>query len=285
LADLPPPKDSIEALIQRVGETHLQARRNYVLDSRLEENLFRGELTYFHCLGNPIVAGDDRRRLWQEFAPHGFRLLPMPGGHAEVYQEPQSSVFRNLLRACHSDVPPAGIDCRTLFDRTYRIDIRGRESIVSSTGEIFRLEHHRMQGQVDCFEVDDGIIRFAGWAVEPCKRLPAQTIAVFLEHEFLGYGASFSSRSDVAKSLSAPSAQYSGFDFRFRRGGSVPAIGRPRLFVLSDDGSAAELRIKAEQELIVRLQLQLAAMEHSTSWRITWPLRQIRHIAAKVLGR
>jgi acyl carrier protein len=52
----PQPPDSIEALNFRVAETHLRMTRNYTLDSRLDENLFRGELTYFYCAGNPIVG-------------------------------------------------------------------------------------------------------------------------------------------------------------------------------------------------------------------------------------
>jgi hypothetical protein len=95
----------------------------------------------------------------------------------------------------------------------------------------------------------------------------------------------------------------------------VGAMERPRLFVLSSNGRAAELRFGAVQEaMAVRAELadlraeradlraeradlraeradlrvkcselasQLDAMENSTSWRITAPLRHIRRFTSR----
>ncbi|MGH6739878.1 MAG: thioesterase domain-containing protein, partial [Bradyrhizobium sp.] len=96
-----------DTINQRLAETQLRARLDYVLDSRLEQNIFRGELTLFYCIGNPIIAGRDRRRLWQRFAPR-FRLIPLPGLHSSVDREPQFSGLLNLLHACKAGTAPAG---------------------------------------------------------------------------------------------------------------------------------------------------------------------------------
>ena len=63
-----------------MAKSHLRARREYVLDGRSNQSLFGGELTYFYCTGNPVIAGNDRRRLWERFA-RGFLLVPVPGLH------------------------------------------------------------------------------------------------------------------------------------------------------------------------------------------------------------
>src|SRR5262245_51208206 len=97
------------------------------------------------------------------------------------------------------------------------------------------------------------MIRFAEWAVDDCQQQPAQTIVVFLGDRFLGYGASGTPRPDVAQGLPV---EYAGFDFRFRRAAVVGAMERPRLFVLSSNGRAAELRFGAVQEaMAVRAEL------------------------------
>jgi amino acid adenylation domain-containing protein len=291
------PQNSIEAISLRVTETHLRAYRDYVLDHQLEENLFRGELTYFYCTGNPIVAGHDRRRLWQRFAPNGLRLLPLPGLHGACNLDPQYTALQSLLRACLNGEPLTFSDPAMVFDRSYRIESRTqRQSIVSSTGEVYRVEQDAIQGYLETFKTDAGLTRFGGWAVEHCQRQSAQTIAVFLDGQFLGYGASGTSRPGGAKG--AGPAQHAGFDFNFRRVASAGALERPRLFVLSNNGRAAELRNGAEEELVTlrakltkleaecsELAIRLDAMKNSTCWRITWPLRYISQIAAGFLGR
>jgi acyl-CoA synthetase (AMP-forming)/AMP-acid ligase II/pimeloyl-ACP methyl ester carboxylesterase/acyl carrier protein len=307
LNKLPVPRNSIEATTFRVIESHWRASRNYNLDNRLDRNLFQGELTYFYCTGEPVVARHDRRRLWQKFAPAGVRLLPLPGMHGWNGQGPQYTVLPVLLHACLNGEPPAVSDPATVFDRTYRIDDRGqRPSIVSSTGEEYPIDENTVQGYVETFTTDAEATRIGGWAVEHCQRQPAQVIAVFLGDRFLGYGASGTPRPDIAQQLSATSAQYAGFDFTFWGGGADGgAIERPRLFVLSADGCAAELRFNAVQEAIAlrgkladgertrtelevkysELAAQIEAMENSTCWRITRPVRQLRHLIARISGR
>jgi amino acid adenylation domain-containing protein len=303
LIEFPRPQNSIEAINLRMFEAQWRAGRDYVLDSRVDRHFFRGELTYFLATGEPIAAGHDRRRLWQKFARGGFRLLTRPGLHGWPGQGPQYTAVATLLRACLNGGPLTVSDPAIVFDRTYRIDKRGhRESILSSTGEEYCIDHSALQGYVDTFTIDAKMIRFAGWAVDDCQRQPAQTIAVFLGDRFLGYGASGTPRPDVAQGLPV---EYAGFDFKFWRAAVAGATERPRLFVLSSNSRAAELRFGAVQEaMAVRAELadlraeradlrvkcaelasQLDAMENSTSWRITAPLRYVRRFISRFAAR
>ncbi len=281
----PQHQSPIEAINLRVAETHFRASRRYALDDRLERNLLRGELTYFYCTGNPVIAGRDRRPLWRRFAPGGFRLLPLPGLHGTYSQEPQLTALQNLLLACLDGKPPAASDPAAVFGRRFRIEDDGqRARILSSTGEAYYVEQDRIQGYVDTFKAEAELVRFAGWAVEHDEQRSAQTIAVFLDDQFLGYGASGVSRPDVAKLLGARSPQYAGFNLQFQRVAPARALERPRLFVLSSDGRAAELRttLRAKDQ---QLQAELDAIKNSTCWRITRPLREIHRITAGILGR
>lgn len=299
LADTPALDNWIAAVNLRVSEAHMRARRSYTLDSGLERNRFRGELTYFYCTGNPIVAGHDCRRSWQQFVQGQFRLLALPGPHGACDHEPTRSALRGLLHACLSGEPPGGSDPAIVFDRTYRIEKHTeRESIVSSIGEVYGIERDDTLGYIDTFIADDGkMIQVVGWAVEHGPR-PAQIIVAFLGDRFLGYGASGISRPDVVKRLSADAAQYSGFHFIFRHPESAAIVEQPRLFVLSGNGRAAELLSGTEQDAVKlraklaeyeaamnELRRRLDAMENSTSWRITSPLRFARRLAQRFLDR
>jgi acyl-CoA synthetase (AMP-forming)/AMP-acid ligase II/pimeloyl-ACP methyl ester carboxylesterase len=281
----------MDPITLRVAENNVRARANYVLDCRLEQNLFRGELTYFYCAGNPIVAGHDRRRLWQRFASR-LRLLHLPGIHGAIDREPNYTALRELLTGCLKGKPLTKSDPVTVFDRSYRIDARDQR-IVSSMGDVYHIAQDDIQGCVEVVKAHSETIQFTGWAIEPCNREPAKAIAVFLDDRFIGYGATGVWRPDVAQHAST--AQHSGFDFYFRRVAVAGAMDRPRLFVLSSEGRAFQLRISpTEEEKIerlvaelansqaecVKLKTQLEAMNNSTCWRITKPLRQIRHIAA-----
>ena len=242
LASSPEPNNWIEALNLRVAETHRRARRNYVLDSRLDRNRFRGELTYFLCTGEPVVAGQDCRRSVAVVRCRRISAVAAAGPAWRVRSWPTRSALQNLLRACLSGEPLTESDPATVFDRAYRIENRAQgESIVNSTGEAYRIEQNGIRGDVDTFMADAQGVQFGGWAIEDRQRQPAQTIAVFLGDRFLGYGACGISRPDVVKRLAANSALYSGFHFIFQRGASAGVMERPRLFVLSSDGRAAEL--------------------------------------------
>ena len=298
LIDSPQPNNWIEALNLRVSETHVRARRNYVLDIGLDRNRFHSELTYFLCTGNPIVAGDDCRRQWQSFAQSGFRLLLLPGPHGACDHDPTRSALQDLLRACLNGEPLTESDPAIVFDRTYRIENHDQGgSILSSTGEVYPIQQDGTQGYVETITAGATRIQVVGWAVDH-GRQPAQTIAVFLGDQFLGYGASGISRPDVVKRLAANSAQHSGFDLIFQRLASAGTMERPRLFVLSSNGRAAELQSSAERDpvalraklaeaekVMADLRTKLEAMEHTMSWRITSPLRHVRRFAARFFGR
>jgi amino acid adenylation domain-containing protein len=237
--------DSVEALNLRVAQDHLRMASNYVLDSRSDQNVFRGELTYVYCTGNLVAPRHDRRRLWQRFASR-FRLLSLPGLHDFSGREPQYTALHDILRTSLSGEPPPGIGPATVYDRIFRMENRGeREMIHGSMGDLYCIEQDPAQGFVDDVRISAKTIRIGGWAVEPCLREPARTIAVFLDNQFLGYGASGGLRPDVAEYLNAGPAQYAGFDFCLRCRVTAGGMGKPRLFVLSG-GRAAELRYSIE---------------------------------------
>jgi len=115
------------------------------------------------------------------------------------------------------------------------------KNIISSMGDLYRIDQEHFQGFVDEVRIDAETVHVVGWAVEPYQRQPAQTIAVFLDDQFIEYGASGEPRPDVAKHLDAASALFAGFDFIFESAAAANAMRSLRLFVLSSDGRAAEL--------------------------------------------
>lgn len=240
----PPNRDQAGPILDlhlRLYEQHIRMMSAYALDSRLTQNVFRGELAYFCCTGNPIIAKHDRRRLWQLFASR-FRLLLLASPHDVGTPGSDRAVFQDLLRASLNGEVQTGSDPATVFSRTYQIEDRdGREYILDSIGDAYRVEQNRMQGNIDGVFIEDETIQFKGWAVEPCGRKRAQTIAVFLDDRYLGCGATSERRPDVADKLAIHSALYAGFNFHFKRKTIPDVTGRPRVFVLSNDGSAAEL--------------------------------------------
>jgi acyl-coenzyme A synthetase/AMP-(fatty) acid ligase/pimeloyl-ACP methyl ester carboxylesterase len=226
----------------RVYEQHIQMMSAYTLNSRLHHNLFRGEMTYFCCTGSPIIAKHDRRRLWQLFASK-FRLLPLAGPHDVGTPGSDRTAFQDLLRASLNGEVQTGSDPETVFDRVYQIgDREGHEYVLGSAGDAYRVEQNRTQGNLEDVFIEAETLQFKGWAVEPCRRQRAQTIAVFLDDHYLGYGATGERRPDVADELAERSVLYAGFNFHFKRN-AIPDIGgRARVFVLSNDGTAVELK-------------------------------------------
>jgi thioesterase domain-containing protein len=240
---LPDPANTIETLHRRGAQTHRRMMREYMLDSRRP---FGGELIYFFCTGNPVIAGYDRRGLWQHFAAR-FRLFKVASPHGPTLQESTHSAFMELLSASLNGKMPAGNDPMEVCGHAYKIGTGAqRGSILGSTGEAYCIKRDSIQGFVDVVTSDGETILFAGWAVEP-DRMPAQTIVAFAGDRFLGYGAAWAPRPDVAKDL-GPSAQYAGFDFRFPKSAANAARRDYRLFVLSRDGSAAQLRDSSSPE-------------------------------------
>jgi amino acid adenylation domain-containing protein len=223
-----------------VYEQQIRMMSAYALDSRLNENIFRGELTFFCCTGSPI-GEHDRRRLWQNFASR-FRLLLLASPHDVGTPGSDRSAFQDLLRASLNGEVYAGIDPGTVFNRVYQIaDRQGHEYILGSMGDTYRVQKDHMQGNLDGVFVEAETIQFKGWAVEPCRSQRALTIAVFLDNHYLGYGATSERRPDVADKLATPSVLHAGFNFHFKRK-AIPNIGdKARVFILSNDGTAAEL--------------------------------------------
>ena len=241
--------NSIEARNQRVAESHLRARRKYVLDGRSNQSLFGGELTYFYCTGNPVIAGNDRRRLWERFA-RGFLLVPVPGLHGAFNREPQSTALQNLLRERLNGHARISSDPTAVFGREYRLENGAQqETIVSSTGKSYQIENSCRQGNVETARIGAQKITIAGWAVEHCLKQPAQNIVVFCGDKLLGYGASGIQRPEVAERLGAASAEHAGFFFRFERHLMEAECGQLRVFVLSSDGHATELGLMATASL------------------------------------
>jgi hypothetical protein len=240
-----PQRGPIESLHLRVYETHQRMMRDYLLDDRAEHNIFQGELTFVCCMGNPILDGSDRRRLWQHFASR-FRLLPLDGQHDVAQPGSDPGPFRNLVRASLDRRPIREVSPPAVFDRKYHVETRHwSECVVASTGEVYPVIRNHDQGKIDGIFIDPEFIQFKGWALEPCRSRRANTIAVFLDDRFLGYGGTGERRPDVADKIGLASVLYSGFNFHFRRHGMLSSDGsapiRARLFIISDHSSAAEL--------------------------------------------
>ncbi|AMN43176.1 AMP-binding protein [Rhodoplanes sp. Z2-YC6860] len=240
----PDPANATEALHRRVGATHRQMALQHVLDSRRP---FRGELNYFFCTGNPVTAGLERRSLWQQFAAR-FRLFTLASPHGVFDHEHAFWTFTALLSASLNGEGPAGADPTEVWGRTFSIGAGAqRGKIFGSMGDVYCIQQDRAQGYVDIATTDAEAIRLAGWAVEPDRQMPAQTIVAFAGDRFLCYGAACSPRPDVEKALGR-SAEYAGFDFRFPNSGACTGRQKYRLFVLSRDGSAAQLRESSSPE-------------------------------------
>ena len=299
-----PPRSAVEALNRSLAHTHLLARRDYVLDCRSGQAGFRGELIYFYCMGNPVVAGHDGRELWQRLASQ-FRLMPLPGSHGDVDKEPQFTAFRDSLRDLYRGETLAVADPQSVFGRDYRIQNCAQgECIVDQGDNVYRIAQDRIQGCVAAITADAERISLKGWAVEPGQRQPAQTIAVFLGGKYLGYGASGVLRDDIRNHL-PDATRYAGFEFHLAHSGVTD--GQLRLFVLSD-GRAAELPVELEKRLVTwnelmkiaseseqmrkefeqmrkeseQMRKEIEALKNSRSWRLTAPFRRLGMLAMRL---
>ena len=192
----------------------VKAALDFVLDNRSPESIFHGELTYFYCTGRPILSEHDARRSWRYFAEKS-RLLPLPGAHGTADLEPQLTALQNLVSACLGGTAPTGTDPASVFERLFRIEQHNDgERILDATGETYRVRTNGQQGSLDLFWSSEHGVLLEGWALEPDRQQPAQMIVLFLDGEFLGYGASGVTRLDVARYFGTPSARSAGFRFR-----------------------------------------------------------------------
>jgi amino acid adenylation domain-containing protein len=265
---------SIAALNMSVQEAHNDMMRNYVLNEGSDASLFRGELTYIYCAGNPILSRYDRRRLWQRFVSR-FRLLCVPGLHGNTNLEPQYSALQNLLRASLNEKSLPECDPARTFDRTFSIELREQgETVASSFGETFPVARGRMPGALEEVRVNKAMVRFIGWAIEPGQQEAAKTIAVFSNDLFLGCGSSGVLRSDLANYLGGTGPQYVGFDLQFPRHTVGDVVGRHRLFVLSSDGYAAELPSAVEPVTIGSFARMSSQEQNQCVLDGNWSLRE-----------
>jgi hypothetical protein len=213
----------------------------------------------FCCCGASTER--DRRRLWQLFASR-FRLLLLAGPHDVGTPGSDRTAFQDLLRASLNGGVQTSSDPETVFNRAYQIgDREGHEYILGSMGDVYRVEQNRMQGNIDGVFIEDETVQFKGWALEPCRTQRAQMIAVFLDDHYLGYGATGEQRPDVVDKLAVRSALYAGFNFHFKRNAIPNVGGKPRVFVLSNDGTAAELTSARAEPIDQRAQVLRQRLE------------------------
>jgi len=276
-----PVRAHVKPQLDVVG-AHKHAALDFVLDNRSPQSIFHGELTFFYCTGSPILVEHDGRRSWQYFAEK-FRLLPLPGVHGDHHLDPQFTALRNLVSACLDGAPPKGCDPASVFDRFFRIEQRdGCETIHDAAGKTYRVRTGSHQGSLELIWSVKVNALLEGWAVEPDRQQPAQMIVVFLDGQYLGYGASGVERLAVARYLSAPSAQYSGFRFNFNDRilnyssrllqlfVLLTTSGRRlRLFVLSHDGSATELQYRRATQCRRVVGLALQHIRHISGFQLS----------------
>ena len=226
--------DSIPAAGTRVAAAHVAARDSYEITDRT-----RAEITLFQCAGEGVVAGGDRRALWAEASARGFRLLALPGLHANFDREPQFAVLRDALRACLAGEPPPSRDPSDVFDRTYSLEsLPGGEEIRNGDGASFKIEAGAMQGRVRTVRSRRGKLLLRGWAGEADRRA-GETVVAFVDGLYVGYSTCGAPTEKVARRYSAPGLSYAGFRMRLER---QAMDGREcRVFALAPDGRASEL--------------------------------------------
>lgn len=220
----------------RVAAAHMDARRSYVIEDRI-----RGDLTLFYCAGEG-VAGSDRRRLWAEATTGRFRLLALPGLHAGFDREPQFSALSGDLRSCLAGAAPPGLDPAEVFDRAYSL-VRepAGEAIRDGDGSLFRVEKGAMRGRVRAIKPVGGKLLVRGWASDPDRRRPAETVVAFLDGRYAGYSTCGVPSERLERRHSAPGLRYAGFRMRLELPTEALQAPRPRVFALAPDGRASEL--------------------------------------------
>ena len=235
----PVPRGATEEAGVRVARAHVWARAAYVL-----ERPFRGELTYFYCAGATVTPRQDRRRLWRRFATAGIRLLAVPGMHGQFHQEPQFSVFCDILRGCLTGAAPPSARAAEVFGQRYRLLQESDGEVIRGVdGSAFRVAAGDGWGRVDSSGVKSEKLSLSGWAVDVERREPAAVVLVFLDGRYAGRSGLGGEREDLARALSAPGVRYAGFSLSvpwpFRASDRMPRL---RAFGLSPSGVAAELQ-------------------------------------------
>ncbi len=235
---------SLEAVNHRVSAAHVNARNAYIVDTRSKENLFGGEMIYFYASGEPVTP-HDRRSLWQRLAPGGFKLVRLPGRHGLIHREPQREKLTALLQTVLAGGKVPTVDPASVFEQSYRLERSTEgEIILGSTGERYAVGDAPAQGEVVLIQAAHRSLVVRGWAAEPDRSKPAETIAVFQGTRCLGYGSTGAETPRVPRRLRTPALHYAGFTFTFR--GESEATEPLRVFVLSAGGGAFELPLRRD---------------------------------------
>jgi oxalate---CoA ligase len=230
--------DSIPAAGTRVAAAHVAARHAYEIKDRV-----RSEITLFQCAGDGVPAGGDRRALWAEASTGGFRLLAVPGLHANFDREPQFSALRDALRACLSGSSPPSLDPAAVFGCIYTLESRPNgEEIRNGDGSSFVIEDGAMQGRVRTVRSRRGKLLLRGWAGEPELRQAGETVVAFADGGYVGYSTCGAPTERLERRHSAPGLRYAGFRMRVERppDGRAPSL---RVFALTAEGLASELHV------------------------------------------
>ena len=227
----------IAAAGTRVAAVHIEARQSYVIRSRI-----RGELTFFSCTGEGVIARRDRRRLWAEATTGRFRLFGLPGLHAKVDREPQFSALRDALRSCLVGVPPPGLDPGDVFDRAYILEgSPGSETIRDGGGSVFRVEQGAMNGRVRSIRPARGRLLVRGWAADADRQRAGETVVAFVDGRYAGYSTCGVPSENLERRHSSPGLRYAGFRMRLELPAGEQDAPTPRIFALGRDGRASEL--------------------------------------------
>ncbi len=225
---------------ERVAAAHIEARRAYLAASPLGSDLM-----LFYCASEGVMAGGDRRRLWAGATTADFRLIELPGLHARFDREPQFSVLRDALRSCLAGSPPAGQDPAEVFDRAFSLT-RGPagEEIRTSDGIRIRVEEGTMLGRARTMRARRGKLLLRGWASESGHRAPGGLVVAFVDGRYAGYSTCGAPSERLQKRHSALGS--AGFRLRLDPPANDLETERLRVFALSPDGAASELRVTAQ---------------------------------------
>ena len=227
--------DAIPAAGARVAAAQTDAGLDYVIENRV-----RCTPTLLYCAGEGVPAGGDRRGLWAEATTGGLRLLALPGLHARIHQEPQFSALTGALRSCLSENPPPGLDPAEVFGRTYSLERQpGAEVIRDDAGSLFRVEKGAMRGRVRGIRRTRGKLLVRGWASDPDRKRPGETVVAFVDGSYAGYSTCGVPAERLARRH--PALGHAGFRMRLGRVPENGAIPTPRVFALGPDGRASEL--------------------------------------------
>jgi|GEM_PF-347881 len=243
--------NAIQAAARRTGAIHVRARQSYLL-----EHAFEGEITYFYCEGVAITPRLDRRRLWRHFSSGGIRMLPLPGQHGDILNEPQFSVFCKSLRTCLAGQRPPSADIVSIFGQNHRLlHEQGGETIQDRTDKTVYPVAARRRGLLKTAVINRWGLHLRGWATNQACNQPAARLLIFLNGRYAGCCKCGCLLENLANAHADPGLRYAGFDLVL----TLPAHLKERalnlrVFALSDDAAATELNYS--QELFTTTSLQ-----------------------------